>query len=182
MRKLTFLLAFVFAGLLANAQNLLSNGDFETPAGFLSVTENGATVLQRVLNTQDATAQITFPTVGTAASVSAGVWVKKASGYDEQKAVVSTSDAHSGSTSINLQVNANATTALANVTTWSNQMIQQKLVAGLDVTQKYLLTFWARLDGGDANGANAATAVSVFITDGANKGYYSRAVLLTGSF
>ena len=136
MRKFTFLMAFVLAGLWANAQNLLSNGDFETPAGFLSVAENGATVLQRVTQTQDATAAVTFPTVGTAASVPAGVWVKRAwdgvtttgantNASDEQKAVVSNSDSHAGSTSINLQINGNAAKTLGGVGAYTNQMIQQ---------------------------------------------------------
>ena len=168
MKKITFLIIFVLVALVANAQELITDGGFEnTVTSLYTVSETGSIdVLKRVINIYDPgtnNCQATFP-IATSTTVVAGQWVKKAAGDDGVKAIVQATGAHGGNNCLNLKIASGiATTGYTN---WSNCVALQKVNSSLSNTNKYVVTFWAKLDG---TASNNATSVTVILVDNTAK-------------
>jgi hypothetical protein len=172
MRKLTFLMLFAVMGITTfmHAQELITDGGFEnTVSNGYTVTESSTNVLKRVTNIYDPgtnNCQATYPTA-TAAAIVAGQWVKKAAnatGDDGVKAIVQASGAHGGSNCLNLKIASGISTP--GYTNWSNCVALQKVNSSLSNTNKFVVTFWAKLDG---TVSNTATSVTVILVDNTAK-------------
>ena len=170
MKKITFLIFVLTFSFLSKGQELITDGGFEnTVSSGYTVSESSANVLKRVTNIYDPgtnNCQATFPTT-TAAAVVAGQWVKKtanATGDDGVKAIVQATGAHGGTNCLNLKIASGiATTGYTN---WSNCVALQKVNSSLSNTNKYVVTFWAKLDG---TASNNATSVTVILVDNTAK-------------
>ena len=161
------------AAVTVNAPVSVSNSGFEdTPSNF-TTTESGANVLYRVTGIQDVTTQTTSPAVASGASITSGMWVKKAPNTGYVKGVVISSDSHSGSSSLNFKIQNNY--GSSGLELWSNSLVFQKL--SLTNTQKYVISFWAKKD---ATANNQCSTVTVFLTDNTKKTLLSYAIPLTG--
>ncbi len=160
MKKLTFLMLFTVLAMVADGQELITDGGFEN-SGTYTVTESSTSVLKRVTNIYDPgtnNCQTTFPTT-TAAAITAGQWVKKAGADDGVKAIVLASGANGSSNCLNLKIPSGISTA--GYDKWNNCVALQKLNTALDNGQKYVVTFWAKQDGAGSNNAGIITVCLV---------------------
>jgi len=147
MKKITFIFLFALTSFIANSQNLITNGDFET-----------AGTLNRVTNFYDATIQGTNPTATAGDAVAAGQWVKRA--LDDAKATaVITTGGHTANC-LKLKIAATNNTAYTNSLAF---LAVQKLTS-LDNTKRYLATFWAKQDGATGT-SNTCVGVNVVLGD-----------------
>lgn len=156
------------------SQNLVTNPGFEADATTFTVVESTANVLYRVAALQDATTQTANPTA-TAASIPAGMWVKKAANSGYIKGVVTTTDFKSGANCLNLKITSGTTQTGLN--SWYNCVALQKLATSLSNNKKYKASVWARLD--DTT-PNASVNIYLFLTDNTAKVNITKTIALTG--
>lgn len=148
MKKTTISFVIMLVAVNIFATNLVTNPGFEaTPSGY-TVVESSLNVLMRVANHQDATTQTTSPTA-TATTVVDGMWVRKSPNSGYVKGVVRTDLTNPNGTadpnsSLNLRINQNSTTT--GLTNWYQNVAQQRIAGGLDVSKKYIVKFKAKLD------------------------------------
>ncbi len=169
MKKITLLLTVVLLTTNGFATNLLQNYDFEVTPSTFTVEEGGFNVLMRVAAHQDAKTQIAAPVVSTAQDVVDGMWVKKSPNSNYIKGVVRTDLTHPKGKSepnsvLNLRHNQNsATTGLTN---WYQNVLQQRIAGGVDLSQQYYVSFDAKVDDETSPTlTNIASQVVVVIRD-----------------
>lgn len=161
MKKLLLLLFFATSAFFVDAQ-LITNGDFEATASTYTVVESSTNVLKRVTNYYDAATLTTLPTLTASDAVATGQWVKRDASTTPNagfKAIVTTSDFHTGTSSLNLKIASGITTA--GYDKYINAVALQKINGSLSNTSKYVVTFWAKLDGTANNNCTSITAMLV---------------------
>ena len=102
----------VLFSIVTNAQNLVTNPGFEADVATFTVVEGTTTtanVLMRVAVLQGATTQTAIPTVASAVTIPASMWVKKAANSGYIKEVVTTAAYNSGASSLNLKITTGTT-------------------------------------------------------------------------
>jgi len=175
MKKITLVMFFITSfSTFSFSQNLATNPGFEADAATFTVVESTTNVLYRVDAITATLTQAANPTA-TVITVPAGMWVKKAANSGYIKGVLTTSDFHSGTSSMNLKINSNTTQTGLN--SWYNCVNLQKLTTGLTHTKKYIASVWAKVD---ATANNQCTQMVLFVTDNTLKLNYTKTITLTG--
>jgi hypothetical protein len=144
MRKITFLFLFLGALAFSNAQNLVTNGNFEADAGTYTVVESSANVLKRVASIYDATIQGTNPTATAGEDVVAGQWVKHSPDDANVKATVNATAGVDAGAGLSFKIQAGSTTTVYDKSL--SAIVLQKLAAPLNNTKRYKVKFKAKLD------------------------------------
>ena len=175
MKKITFMMiCIIFALTFSHAQNLITNGGFEDATSTYTVLESSIPVLRRVYNLE-ATQTYDSSPVSDIVAVTPGMWVKKATNSVHIKCAVASAAGLNGTTAMNMKINVGSTAT--GLTDWHNYLLHQKLVAPLMNSEKYTLTFWARLDGTANNQCNGIVA---YLYDPVNNAFLADTIQLTG--
>ena len=156
----------------ASSSVVVTNAGFEDAASGYTVSESSLNVLRRVAGIADGTTQIASPT-SSAISVTPGMWLKKAPSTNYISGVISNYDPHSGTNCLNLKIKNG--TPNTGYDTWTNAIALQKL--SFTNTQKYTVSFWAKID---PTASNVASVVTAFIRDNVTGTNLSCAIPLTG--
>jgi hypothetical protein len=182
MKKITLVLVLSFVTLISSATNVVKNSGFEDSPATFTVEENGLNVVRRVANHQDAKAQTGSPT-STAIDIVDGMWVRKSPNSGFIKGVVRTDLTHpkglvEGNSVLNLRHNQNNTAT--GLTNWYQNVLQQKVENGLDLEQKYVLTFDAKIDNETSPTlTNVCTQIVAVVRDIVNNLQTTQTIVLT---
>jgi predicted RNA-binding protein with TRAM domain len=158
---------------IQNVTVSLINAGFEDATSGYTFSESSINVLRRVDYIYDVTTQTSAPASTPATSITNGMWIKKATNTSYIKGAIVTTDPHAGSSCLNLKITVGTpTNTLDN---WNSVIALQKL--SLSNTQKYTVSFWAKID---ATASNVASTVTAFIMDNTKRTSLSCAIPLTG--
>ena len=155
------------ADVTQNATVSINNSSFE------DATNTASNSLVRVSNFFDLTPQSANPAPGLITTITANMWTKKAINTAYVDGLISTNAKYSGNNGLNFIITPGTSTI--GFLNWSNNFIFQKL--SLTNTNKYTVSFWAKVD---PTASNVASSVTALITDNTKRTYLSCAIPLTG--